>query len=127
MPGGMPIMPMMGGNLPGLGTVAQNMSQNNSEKVLQLRRFDFTVQFVWQETPPSIREERIAEKAASQKEGDDKGGKTPPGPPGGAAPAPNNTPAAPSADNAPAAEGSAPAVGGAAPENAPAAGEEGAN
>ncbi|MCR5358272.1 MAG: pilus assembly protein PilM [Thermoguttaceae bacterium] len=127
MPGGMPIMPMMGGNLPGLGTVAQNMSQNNSEKVLQLRRFDFTVQFVWQETPPSIREERIAEKAANQKEGDDKGGKTSPGPPGGAVPAPNNTPAAPSAENAPAAEGSAPAAGGAEPENAPAGGEEGAN
>ena len=119
MPGAMPgMMPMMGGNLPGLGAVAQNMSQNNSEKVLQLRRFDFTVQFVWQETPPSIREERIAERRAAQEEADAKSGKTPAGPQGGSAPnaAPENAPAS----EAPSAEASAPA-------NAPAVGEEAAN
>ena len=134
MPGVMPgAMPMMGGNLPGLGAVAQNMSQNNSEKVLQLRRFDFTVQFVWQETPPSIREERIAEKTAGQ-EGDAAKGATPSAgqTSGTAGAAPSN---APTAENPPAAEGNAPAPAaatenaaeGGSSQNAPAAGEEAGN
>ncbi|MGI5831542.1 MAG: pilus assembly protein PilM [Thermoguttaceae bacterium] len=110
MPGAMPGMggPSGAGALPGLSTVAQNLTQSNSEKVLQLRRFDFVVQFVWQETPPSIREERIAE---AEKAGAGKN-------PGNAAPN--------AAAGTPAALADAPVNTPAAPESAPAAGEEAA-
>ena len=47
-----------GGAMPGLNQIADNLSQNGVDKVLNLRRFDFVVQFVWIETPPSLRESR---------------------------------------------------------------------
>ncbi|MDO5554189.1 MAG: pilus assembly protein PilM [Planctomycetia bacterium] len=70
---------MMGGrNLPGLSDIASKMRQGNKDKILNLRRFDFIVQFVWQETPPSVRDARrkaIAEaKAAAEAENADAAG-----------------------------------------------------
>lgn len=47
-----------GGAMPGLSQIADNLSQSGNDKVLNLRRFDFVVQLVWIETPPSVREAR---------------------------------------------------------------------
>lgn len=57
-------MSMTGGGrgMPGLETIAGSMSR---DQVLNLRRFAFVIQFVWQETPPSIRDLRNAAIAAA--------------------------------------------------------------
>ena len=55
----------MGGGLSSssLGSIANQMSD---EKILKLRRFDFDVQMVWVETPPTLREKQRAEREAKR-------------------------------------------------------------
>ncbi|MBO7678317.1 MAG: pilus assembly protein PilM [Thermoguttaceae bacterium] len=53
-----------------LGNIANQMSD---EKVLKLRRFDFDVQMVWVETPPTLREKQRAEREAKRQADGDKG------------------------------------------------------
>ncbi len=46
-----------GRGMPGLGDIASSLDKS---QVLNLRRFPFTIHFVWQETPPSVRDMRRA-------------------------------------------------------------------
>jgi len=39
-----------------------------SGDAVSLRRFDFTVQFVWQKTPPAVREELREQREAAEEE-----------------------------------------------------------
>ncbi len=66
----------MAGGMGDLTSIASSMSK---DKILELRRFAFTIHFIWQETPPSVRDMRrtaieaaIAEakKANEQQEGE---------------------------------------------------------
>ncbi|MBR2586443.1 MAG: pilus assembly protein PilM [Thermoguttaceae bacterium] len=62
----------MGGGISSsaLGNIANQMSD---EKILKLRRFDFDVQMVWVETPPTLREKQRAEREA-KRQADEKSG-----------------------------------------------------
>ena len=57
----------MGAGMSAMGN--QIASQVSADKILNLSRFDFVIQFVWMETPPSTRDERkraAAEAAAAE-------------------------------------------------------------
>jgi len=89
MPGAMPGMggPSGAGALPGLSTVAQNLTQSNSEKVLQLRRFDFVVQFAWKPlTPTERKQKKLEEEQKKQEEQQSEGEGQEMGAPAGGAP-----------------------------------------
>lgn len=54
---------------PGSGNVLEGMASSmGSDEMLQLRRYDFVVQFIWIETPPNAREKQ---KAAAEAEAND--------------------------------------------------------
>ena len=70
----------MGGGMSGnMGGGMSNMNnqianQLSSDKILDLNRYDFTIQFVWMETPPSERDAR--RKAAEEAEAEAEAGTT---------------------------------------------------
>ncbi|MDD3586611.1 MAG: pilus assembly protein PilM [Thermoguttaceae bacterium] len=115
--------PGSGQGMPGLDMIAGKLSK---DKILNLRRFEFIIHFVWQETPPSIRDLRkkaaaaaAAENAANQSEGSEntEGSASPTAPAGdGSATQPADSAAMPPSEATPDAA-SAPAV-----PNAPAPG-----
>ncbi|MDO5580729.1 MAG: pilus assembly protein PilM, partial [Planctomycetia bacterium] len=115
-------MSMTGGGrgMPGLETIAGGLGR---DQVLNLRRFPFVIQFVWQETPPSIRDLRnaaVAAAIAAAKGSAPEGSENPADAnnPDNTAPAENNSPAAESGmgenENAPAPAPETPAPAGSA-------------